>query len=232
MSANAANLSSTHPRQDSAAATWALDSSWYESYYIGMATRLPTARTPSRASSPGHLTELEGVVVGIVHRDGPCTAYEIRRLLAVSPSSQWSASAGAVYPSVRKLLRLGLLRAIAHPNRSNGTRYVATPKGVAALLAWIGPPFNDTVRTVSHDPLRSRAAMLALVSPDKRRDWIAAALRMLDDVEAAVARWHDERRGDPVSELLSAAGNADVAARREWLRRASKILSRRSKENA
>lgn len=188
---------------------------------------MPTRR--SRAAAPDHtriqhLSELEGVVLGIAHRDGPCTAYEIRRLLAVSPSTQWSGSAGAVYPSVRKLSRLGLLRTVAHPVRAKGTRYIATPKGVDALRAWIGPPFDDVVRTVAHDPLRSRAALLGVLTAAERRAWVAAALALLDDVEAMVSQWADARAGDPASDLLSVAGRTDVAARRAWLRKAIQIL--------
>lgn len=200
---------------------------------------MPARRTLSPApkqATNASLTELEGVVVGIAHRDGPCTAYEIRRLLAASPSTQWSGSAGAVYPLVRRLTGLGFLRAISHPVRTKSMCYVATPKGVDALRAWMGPPFGDAVRTVSHDPLRSRAAMLAILGGDERRAWVAAALGVLDEVEAAVTQWSKDHADDPVSELLTIAGRADIAARREWLKRAIKIVpdsppARRTKGN-
>jgi hypothetical protein len=46
------------------------------------------------------LSELEAAVLGLVWSDGPCTAYAVRRTVQNSLSTQWSGSAGAVYPVV------------------------------------------------------------------------------------------------------------------------------------
>jgi DNA-binding PadR family transcriptional regulator len=174
------------------------------------------------AASGDELSELEGFVLGIAHEKGPCTAYQIRQRLAQSPSTQWSGSAGAVYPLVRKLVRLGLLKP-AGPSTGRSVHYVATPKGVKALRGWIGPPLPDEALTVSYDPLRSRAAVLMVLSPKERRAWVKAALASLDQLEKKVDAWYAGQPG-PVAELLTAAGRADIAARRGWIQRINELL--------
>lgn len=180
----------------------------------------PGARGPAET-----LSELEGFVLGIARDKGPCTAYQIRLRLAQSPSTQWSGSAGAVYPLVRKLVRLGLLKPVRDPG-VRGDRYVVSPKGIEALRSWLGPPFSETTSTVSYDPLRSRAALLTVLSARERRAWVKAALAALDAVEARVEAWHSSQPG-PVTDLLTLAGRADLAARRSWIARIDELLAER-----
>jgi DNA-binding PadR family transcriptional regulator len=180
---------------------------------------------PKPGTSAESLSELEGFVLGIAHDKGPCTGYQIRQRLAQSPSTQWSGSAGAVYPLVRKLVRLGLLKSVSAP-QARGDQYIATPKGVDALRRWMGPPLPGVAQTVSYDPLRSRAAMLMVFSPKERRAWVKAALAALDALEAQVEAWHSGQPG-PAAGLLTLAGRADIAARRSWIKRVAELLGER-----
>ncbi len=190
-----------------------------------MSHRHRSRTKPQAGTTDDSLSELEGFVVGIAHDKGPCTAYQIRQRLAQSPSTQWSGSAGAVYPLVRKLVRLGLLKSVGAAG-TRGDRYIATPKGVEALRRWIGPPLPGVAQTVSCDPLRSRAAMLMVLSPKERRAWVKAALAALDDLETEVEAWHAGQPG-PVAGLLTLAGRADIAARRSWIKRIEELLADR-----
>ena len=58
---------------------------------------------------PRTTSELEGAVLGVIWQEGPCTAYTIRKQFVASPSPQWSGSAGAIYPLVRRLEKKRLL---------------------------------------------------------------------------------------------------------------------------
>jgi len=173
------------------------------------------------------VTDLAAFVLGLIWQNGPCSAYAIRRMLADSPSSQWSASAGAIYPLVERLERDGL---IVGADRSAGKRerreYKITAAGRRGLKRWIGPPLNDDAITVTTDPLRSRVRFLALLSFEERGAWLDAAEAALDDVAARVAQW-DERYADathPELALLTHHAELETAFRRAWLAEVRTVL--------
>src|SRR5215470_17811250 len=70
--------------------------------------------------SAAALTELEGCVLGMIALRGPCTPYAVRREFQESPSQYWSASAGAVYPLVVRMLRRRLVHAQRKPEEGRG----------------------------------------------------------------------------------------------------------------
>lgn len=181
-----------------------------------------TPRTPGStpATTPRtRLSELECFVLGLVWQGQPCAAYDIRRRLAESPSTQWSASAGAIYPLVARLERRGLLKGRARRTGKRARReYSLTPRGLSALRAWIGPPFDDAAITVTHDPLRSRARFLAALTPSQRKAWVRAARETLDEVERLVRAWGERHTSDdPFAALVTLHGEMDLAFRRAWL---------------
>ncbi len=168
------------------------------------------------------LSELECFVLGLVWRHGPCAPYDVRRLLAESPSTQWSASAGSIYPLAARLEKAGYLRGRARRTGKRARRELTlTPKGLRALRTWIGPVMAPEAATVTHDPLRSRARFLGALTPAQRRAWVRAARATLDDVETKVRRWHEEHAegGDAYASLITLHAEMDLAFRRAWLAR-------------
>lgn len=167
------------------------------------------------------LSELECFVLGLIWRHGPCTAYEVRRMLAESPSTQWSGSAGAIYPLVTRLERRGLLNGSPQRSGKRASRaYSVNAEGVKALRAWIGPPIPPEAVTVTHDPLRSRVRFLGALPPGQRARWARAALEALNTVQARVEAWdlaHPARPADPFPALITAHARLDLAFRRQWL---------------
>lgn len=167
-------------------------------------------------------SELESFVLGLIWQLGPCSPYEMRRHMQMSPSTQWSASAGAIYPLVTRLQRRGLLLSKAAKDGKRRRReYSVTPAGLRALRAWVAPPLPPEAVTVSHDPLRSRARFLAVLTPEQRRAWVKAAKAALDEVERRVLQWDQSVRAEvpdraPVS-TMTRSGLLDVAARRTWV---------------
>lgn len=183
---------------------------------------------PRKAKSDAGRSELESFVLGLVWQLGPCSPYELRAHMARSPSTQWSASAGAIYPLVRRLEASALLvSATARTGQRKRREYRITPAGVRALRKWIGPPLSDVV-TVAHDPLRTRARFLALLTPAQRLAWLEAARKALDQVEAQVQAWHRELAdpADPFASCMTRSGELDVAGRRQWLQAVRKAAKR------
>jgi DNA-binding PadR family transcriptional regulator len=176
-------------------------------------------------------SELESFVLGLVWQLGPCSPYDLRTHMARSPSSQWSASAGAIYPLVRRLEKAGYLAsASARTGKRRRREYRITPSGLKVLRRWIGPPLAEAV-TVAHDPLRTRARFLALLEPKQQLAWIDAARKVLDEVEARVQAWQRELAAptDPFAACMTRSGELDVAGRREWLQAVRKAASARSR---
>ena len=176
-------------------------------------------------------SELEGFVLGLVWQLGPASAYDIRTHMQNSPSTQWSGSAGAIYPLMRRLARRGLVAGRRERvGRRGRVRYQITRAGLRVLKAWVGPPFSPDVITVSYDPLRSRARFLAALPPTQRPRWTQAAEAALREVASRVRRWHalHAGAGDAFLALLTRHGELDVTARRAWLASVKHVAARRT----
>jgi DNA-binding PadR family transcriptional regulator len=201
---------------------------------LGMLHRALSVTTPGNPPSryppavpARRYSELECFVLGLVWQLGPCSPYEIRRHLQASPSSQWSASAGAIYPLIERLEKGRLIRGrAAATGKRTRTEYAITPAGLRTLRAWIGPPLAREAITVTYDPLRSRARFLRALTPAQRRDWFAAALDALRQVESRVREWQEEFGAtDPVTSLITRSGEIELEARTRWIQEFQRAMS-------
>jgi DNA-binding PadR family transcriptional regulator len=180
-------------------------------------------------------SELECFTLGLVWRHGPCSAYDVRMLMQDSPSTQWSASAGAIYPLIRRLEREGLVTGRQERRGGRSRRlYSATRAGARALRAWIGPPLAEEAVTVAYDPLRSRARFLGVLGPPERARWVASALVALDEVARRVRAWDQKYGGalDGVGAAITRSGELDVRSRRAWLRSLERAVRTGAKVSA
>jgi len=135
------------------------------------------------------LSELEAVVIGLVWSEGPCTAYAVRRIVQKSLSTQWSGSAGAVYPAVQRLERRGWIRAEATlRGRRPAMQLSITAAGRAALRSWLGPPLDAAAAGLPVDPLRTRLRFLEILSPTRRLGFIQQVrAKLTDDLQSVEA---------------------------------------------
>ncbi len=126
------------------------------------------------------LSELEGVVVGMLWSMGPKTAYSIRQAFLKSPNPHWATSAGTIYPLVKRLHQRGLIRSERHATgKREGLMYEATPNGMKALKRWIGPTPPPVATAVPIDPLRLRIRFMGVLSDKERKSLFAASRRDL-----------------------------------------------------
>ena len=172
-------------------------------------------------------TDLEAVVLAVVWRDGPCTAYAIRQHFLESPTPRWSGSAGAIYPLVRRLEARGLLRSTPEKVGARKQRdYELTTDGLAAVRNWLSEPAELDTATL-HDPLRTKVLFLSALSPKEGRDFVSQALEGLGDQLAAIraACRRESTEGNRDSYL--AARNAFLLARARvaWLKEVQKELA-------
>lgn len=176
------------------------------------------------------LTEVEGCALGVVWQRGPCTAYEVRMEFAVSSTPRWSASAGSIYPVLNRLRARRLVAAQAEDwGPRSRTRFAITPRGLAALHRWVGPPFAGGVVGPAFDPLRTRSCFLGAMARPAR-------VRFVDQARRATRAALDVLRRDtrlPFApgdfEAMSITGSIlELEARLVWLGQLRRTLGGRA----
>jgi DNA-binding PadR family transcriptional regulator len=178
-------------------------------------------------------TDLEHIVLGIIAKKGPITAYAVMQEFTHSTAAHYRASAGAIYPLVRRLVRRRLIMAGGGARgRRAHTAYVIGVAGRAALRAWLSPPLPADAAGLAIDPLRTRMYFLASVPPQQRVAFVDDALRLVEaEMRANVtARNHYRATGDPFSTLAMDGALRVMRARRQWLRGARRMLAQESRK--
>jgi DNA-binding PadR family transcriptional regulator len=134
------------------------------------------------------LSELEGAVLSEIHHRGKVTAFAVRRAFQVSPSVEWSGSAGAVYPVIRRLADNGLIRSEAQVTARKTSHLSLTPLGITKLDDWV----TDIGRAtgVGLDPFRLRSGLWAHLPPDRRQTAFLDLREALTSQIAAAEIYH------------------------------------------
>ena len=166
-------------------------------------------------------SELEGVVLGILHGLGPCSAYRVRRELKASPSTHWSASAGSVYPLLGRLEKSGLVRGASDPADGRGRRLLSlTAAGRRAHRDWLLTTSSPAVAANVSDAARARAFSLEALPPRDRvrfaRQTLAALEQFVDETRNYLTA--QGRSGNRYRYLASLGGLYQAEARVKWMR--------------
>ena len=163
-------------------------------------------------------TELESTVLGLVGQHGPCTPYEIMRLFQDSPTSSFRASSGSIYPAVKKLVRLGLLKTQA--SRKDGRKaslLSLAPAGRTALIEWLSDA-PEALGDPSSDPIRSRMLFIGALPTEQRRAFVERSLALTEEaigkLEALIAAIP---ANEPYERIVHVGALRQLAARRAWL---------------
>ena len=168
------------------------------------------------------LSELEGVVVGIILKRQTCTAYAVRKELKASPSTHWRASAGAIYPLLERLEKEKVIAALADNTDGRGRKLLSiTSKGKKALSNWI-KDFNRSDKAAAvYDPLRTRIFFLDVLGEEERTAFLLETHRTMQAYLAGTAE-HLQKRSDKTDlfEYLGALGGTmDAQNRLEYVDR-------------
>ena len=177
------------------------------------------------------LSELEGVTLGIVHKQQGCTAYAVRRELKQSPSTYWRASAGAIYPLLERLEKAGLVESKEDSGDGRGRRFLSlTSDGKRALRSWIVEGLDPEVVAAVFDPIRSRAFFLDVLSRPRREKFVADSIgvleRYLETTRAHLAVREDDR--DSTEYLANLGAVYEAEARLRWMKAVLEQIEARS----
>lgn len=118
------------------------------------------------------LTELEGAILSEIQHRGADTAFKIRRAFQNSPSIEWSGSAGAVYPAIRRLTAHGLIAAATAVSGRRTSILTLTESGGVRLNEWT----CDVNRAagLGLDPFRLRSGLWDHLPAHQRRAGLKA----------------------------------------------------------
>lgn len=165
------------------------------------------------------LTDVESCALGVVWQKGPCTAYTVRREFAISSTPRWSASAGSIYPALRRLLQWKLVRAEEQRWGPRGkTRFSITARGLERLRAWVLPPFAGALGGPAFDPLRTRACFLGALDRRARRRFVVEAGRATRAALAEVRAKNPLRAPKDDYDAFAGRGSElELRARLQWL---------------
>ncbi len=110
------------------------------------------------------LTNMEYVILGIL-ADGPKSGYGIKRVVELSPSIGFSASAGAIYPALKRLESQRLVEGKLELQelRPNKKVYRLTDAGRGDLLTWLKTPLNEGDYAKVQDPLLAKLLFFGLL---------------------------------------------------------------------
>ena len=172
------------------------------------------------------MTELDHCVLAVVWRDGPLSAYEVRRSFAASSTVSWSSSTGSIYPAIRRLVEAQLVDAGPAQGARKARRLEVTAAGKASVRDWLLRK-RDDLGLPTADPIRTRVQFLCMLPATERaealsgyREQTVQALAAESDALRVLAR-----NGESEMDLLAGfATLAELKARLDWLKLTESVL--------
>lgn len=159
------------------------------------------------------LSELEGAVLSEIRDRGRKTAFQVRSAFKASPSVEWSGSAGAIYPAIRRLQTAGLIGSEPMPGGRQAMALHVTPAGEAALDAWTCDA--ERASGVGLDPFRLRSGIWLAMEADARGEALAG---VADAIRASLARHEaDLAKADPVERSRMLLAMRLQRVRLDWI---------------
>jgi DNA-binding PadR family transcriptional regulator len=161
------------------------------------------------------LTNGEALVLSLIECVQPITAYQIRKVLADSPTSNISNSTGKIYPIIRRLKAGKFITASAVENDGRGAeRLTCTDQGREAIRRWIKAVGGAEM--LLEDPLRSKVLTFHLLSKSEQVRWLKAVRAGLVEKLAEIKAYGRKYPGRYMEIALDNA-RLSTQARIEWI---------------
>jgi PadR family transcriptional regulator, regulatory protein AphA len=160
------------------------------------------------------------VVLGMLAIGGDRSGYDIRKAIESSVGYFWGESYGQIYPALKQLTALGLIKPGGDPGKQRRQAYRITPAGRAALSDWLAAPFqNDPPRNefllklffgAEADP----SVAIAHIRELERRNRLA--LGAMEEIEAFAPKVNAAEPGLKYWMLTLRLGMAMTRAALDW----------------
>ena len=142
------------------------------------------------ASTDLGTTENEGLILSLVVRQQPVTAYQLYRILVESPTKAINASKGQLYPAIRRLEARGMIkREEVSGDRRQSEHLFATDLGREAVRNWVQS--IDVSHIVLDDPLRTRVLAFESLSKSEQVAWVIRAKALVKAKHEELDRFND-----------------------------------------
>ena len=162
------------------------------------------------------LTDDEGTFLSLLVRVGPATAYQISKIYAESPVSNFGTSKGKIYPLIRRLRSQGLLRSAPIEGDRRGSELLeSTAAGIEAVRHWVKQIRPQHI--LLDDPLRTKVQSFELLTEREQLQWIKQAEAAIADKLTELDRYAAEV-DVPFKQFVHANAVASITTRLEWLR--------------
>ena len=130
------------------------------------------------SASKYELSDNEGTLLALILRLQPTTTYQLMKVYADSPVSNFHAGKGKTYPIVARLEALQLISKRKLKLDRRGTEELrCTAAGRAAVKAWVRQIRPEHL--MLEDPLRTKVQSFDLLTAVERTDWIVSAKQQL-----------------------------------------------------
>ena len=142
-----------------------------------------------------NLTDHEGTFLALVLRIGPTTAYQVSKIYADSPVSNFNTSKGKIYPLITRLAERGLIERLSRKGSERGELLRCTAAGESAVRDWVKELRPSHL--LLEDPLRTKVQSFGLLTAEEQIEWVLetksaleAHLEKLDAYEQEVTVPH------------------------------------------
>jgi len=137
-------------------------------------------RPPDPPAGPAKISRLGYALMGLL-QGMPSSGYELRKIFSSTSMRTYSDSPGAIYPALRRLEHQSLIRGtIEEGSGRRRQRFRLTPKGVAALKAWIARPVTR------EDLVAGQAEILLRFAFSEQAAGVTGSLELLRSFETAL----------------------------------------------
>ncbi|MEZ5232230.1 MAG: PadR family transcriptional regulator [Acidimicrobiales bacterium] len=110
-----------------------------------MSERQRVSQTSAVGASAPRLTSTSYALLGAIAQAGPCSPYELKRVLARRVGPLWEIPHSQIYDEAARLARAGLLTEAQEGTGRRRLTYAITEEGRRELLRWLRMPGRDRV---------------------------------------------------------------------------------------
>jgi DNA-binding PadR family transcriptional regulator len=161
------------------------------------------------------VTEHEGMLLALILRQQPVTAYQLFRFFETSPVTSINASKGQLYPAIKRLRERGLIDGQKVAGDGRGAEALSvTDAGRDMVRAWTRA--IDGTHIALDDPLRTRILSFDMLSREERLEWIAKAKALVKQRQAIVDEYN-QSVSVPYQDFAYRSVVESLRVKTEWL---------------
>lgn len=166
-------------------------------------------------------TQLDYAILGLL-KGAPMTGYAIRKIFETSAMGNYSSSPGAIYPALKRLQQLALVKKI-----DTKTGFQLTSEGKEKLINWLQQPISQEDISKRMDTLLLRFAFMEGIVPlNPQIEFLSQFIKQLTIVEMGLSGYYQINELTlPINGQLAIENGLEVyRAHLRWAKMARKRL--------